>query len=645
MNEDSAVIETLPGDPDYITWYELVAVQSDLGDISIRISPDKLEVLLFAIRGTSEKTFTVNYIVKLLKDNGIVANIDEPSIYDNLVNFTKVGARIVALVVARGVEAINGQDAYIEYLFDRQNPKVEKSQELIRIHEVLEGRTGQDVFGDCIEYVDGKNLDLKLLGGVELIDNQFFAEIDGYAVVGFGTIVVSDIFKLVITSDNYNAEISFDDKSITAQHLLNFLKSLGIESGLRSDVVDSIIGAGKADSIIIAEGIEPVDAVDAKLDFFYKRSGGALKQGVDGKIDYKNQSSYVMVNPDQKILRLKPAISGRNGVDIYGIISEVKEPKHIKINAGDNVTIIDEDGALVFIADARGTPVLKNNILNVCIDLDIEGDLGLATGNIIFEGNINIAGHILDGFEVHTKKNIITNGTVGSANLSAEGNIEVLSGFKGKKNSKIICGGDLKAKYIDDLTAEVEGNIVSEAEIVGCRIFNRGFIKSPTAVLVGGEITCLGGIHILSLGSDAYVRTSLLVGEDYKLLRFKDEWQPKLVILEAEESEIAEKLSSIKRNPQILKRMSTSLKLKFKNMLLRLKDIQNLKEQYNKELAALQSEALDKKNAEIRVEKMLYPGTFIRIGFSEQEIKSEMQGPLLITEDLENQMISIKAIS
>ena len=102
----------------------------------------------------------------------------------------------------------------------------------------------------------------------------------------------------------------------------------------------------------------------------------------------------------QKIL----AERGKGGKTVTGKYLEAKNGKDIPMPLGKNTRLAEDD--LTIVAETNGQVLILNNKINVEPILNIDGDVSLKTGNIMFLGNVYISGNVEDGFSVKASGNI-----------------------------------------------------------------------------------------------------------------------------------------------------------------------------------------------------------------------------------------------
>lgn len=153
------------------------AVSSKDSEISVRVTPDKVQAFLKITAPTGEgKEVIFEDILQILKNSSVVHGIDEAVIKDTIL-FRKFDNEVL---IARGTPAENGKDGYVKYFYEPKHsvkPKednkgnvsyhdiglirsVKKGTPLAQIFSPLPGTPGKSVTGENLNPVEGKTVNL-----------------------------------------------------------------------------------------------------------------------------------------------------------------------------------------------------------------------------------------------------------------------------------------------------------------------------------------------------------------------------------------------------------------------------------------------------------------------------------------------------
>lgn len=307
---------------------------------------------------------------------------------------------------------------------------------------------------------------------------------------------------------------------LSSDMIVTFLKNNRVVAGISEDKIrefqDNPI---YKQNYLVAEGVKPQDGADAYIVYNFEtdRSKIHLKESAQGKVDFKELNLVQNVVEGQPLAQKVLAQRGKGGKTVTGKYLEAKNGKDVPLPLGKNVKLA-EDG-LTIIAETNGQVLMLNNKINVEPILNIEGDVSLKTGNIMFLGTVFISGNVEDGFSVKASGNIEVKGSVGKSELDAEGDIVVGQGIAGKNEGSIRSGKSIWAKFIENCRVEAgEFVIVSDGIINSTVTANRKILcQGKRAAIIGGSLSAAEEIHAKTLGSFGGASETLLsVGFDPK---------------------------------------------------------------------------------------------------------------------------------
>jgi len=238
----------------------------------------------------------------------------------------------------------------------------------------------------------------------------------------------------------------------------------------------------------VAEGLRPVNGKDAyiKYNFETDQTKISLKEGANGKVNFKELNIIQNVVADQILATKIPPEDGEDGKTVTGKILPAKAGSDIPMPVGNNVRVSDSEDTIL--ANINGQVIIANGKINVEPVLTVEGDVNLKTGNIIFLGTVIIGGNVEDGFSVKADGNIEVKGTVSKAELDAEGDIIIYQGINGKGGGKVRAGRSLWSRFIENANVEV-GNMV----VVTDGIINSFVDAVKSIVCMGKRANIMGG--------------------------------------------------------------------------------------------------------------------------------------------------------
>jgi uncharacterized protein (DUF342 family) len=291
---------------------------------------------------------------------------------------------------------------------------------------------------------------------------------------------------------------------ISFETCLSYLRSHNVVHGIKEDFLrDFTDKPVYKEAVLAAEGTKAIDGRDAYVSYNFEtdQSKVRIREGINGQVDFKELNIIQNVVENQPLAKIIHPETGTVGRTVTGKSIPAKNGRDISPPLGENVRMA-EDG-LTILANINGQVVLTNDKINVQPILTVKGDVNLKTGNIIFLGTVVITGNVDDGFSVKATGNIEVQGTVGKAELDAEGDIIVNQGINGKGASTVRAGRSVWARFIENTQVEA-GNLVSVADgIINSHVdaAKRIVCQGKRAHIVGGKLRAAEEINAKILGS------------------------------------------------------------------------------------------------------------------------------------------------
>jgi len=274
----------------------------------------------------------------------------------------------------------------------------------------------------------------------------------------------------------------------------------GIKEDFLRDFADQPI---YQEDIEVAVGSKPVDGKSAyiKYEFETDQTKARLREGTDGKIDFKELNIIQNVVEQQLLATKIPPQMGIPGETVTGKMLPAKNGNDISLPLGENVHPSD-DGAGI-LSDINGRVVVVNGKINVEPVLLVENSVSLETGNIIFLGSVIVKGDVEDGFSVKAAGNIEVYGSIARAELDAEGDIIIQQGINGKGGGNIRAGKSLWARFIENANIQTGNMVFASDGIINSNIdaLNRIICQGKRASIVGGRLRASEEINAKILGN------------------------------------------------------------------------------------------------------------------------------------------------
>jgi uncharacterized protein (DUF342 family) len=391
------------------------------------------------------------------------------------------------------------------------------------------------------------------------------------------------------------------------------------------------------EKIVIAEGENPIDGKNAYMQYNFETDLNKVKlrEGSDGKIDFKELNIIQNVVENQPLAVKIPPEKGTPGWTVTGKMLDAKDGVDISMPVGNNVHV-SEDGSTI-LATINGQVVMANGLVNIEPVYTVDGGVNLKSGNIDFRGTVMVNGDVEDGFGIKADGNIEVNGSVGKADLDAQGDIIIHQGINGKGEGRIRAGKSLWARFIQNANI-ISGNMVVASDgIINSNIIanSRIICQGKRASIMGGKLRAGEEINAKTLGNPTSgTETICEVGFDPKSKEEMDR-------LQMEKDNANKLLDDMKLNIQTL----TNLKQKNKTLPddkeTILQDLLTKRTQLTTDVKKIDEglkkiqEFLNslKARGKVSASQKIYPGVKIIIREAREEVHAEHKAATFVLEE------------
>ena len=396
---------------------------------------------------------------------------------------------------------------------------------------------------------------------------------------------------------------------ITYEKVMKAISEAGVTYGIiEKDIRAAVEQKRYGENIFAARWTAPVDGEDGKIKWLFDKDSVIAPQADEaGNVDYKNLGIVQNIYKGTTIAQITPPTEGKPGKDITGMVVNQRVGTPAKLNVGNGTALSNNGTELVAVID--GNLRFLNGSFVVEEQLTIQGDVDNAVGNLDFIGNIIIRGNVLEGFTIHSNKNININGTVTGAKVSCDGDLSIKLGAI---NADISCGGNLKTGFCENTNVHAEGD-VEAASFVGGEVFAGKYIRTNgKGIMVGGKYTALEGVEAGTIGSEKYTKTLITVGNNAILSEERDNHLRTI-------AELDDKCDQLGKIVSMLTEMSKKAKLTPEREQMKL-DAMKSKFQMTGEKKRLEARIVEiehtlelHQNLTVSASREFYPGTTLRI--------------------------------
>jgi uncharacterized protein (DUF342 family) len=224
---------------------------------------------------------------------------------------------------------------------------------------------------------------------------------------------------------------------VTLNQIQQGLQEKGIIGGIMMNEIRAALKEGYANERILAKGLEPVPGIDARFQSLIPKIRQRKPQlDQHGIANYRDLGDLIMVKPGDPLMFRTPPTAGKKGWDITGRVLMPKPGQDIPFAAGlqgvefDLDAELDPDHNTLLLATITGQPklVLNGIMVEPTINLPL---VDLSTGNMNFDGTINIKGDVKNGMKIHATGDVFVGGTLEAAEIIAGGNVVIKGGVIG----------------------------------------------------------------------------------------------------------------------------------------------------------------------------------------------------------------------
>ncbi|MGN1145800.1 MAG: DUF342 domain-containing protein, partial [Acetatifactor sp.] len=235
-------------------------------------------------------------------------------------------------------------------------------------------------------------------------------------------------YQLSVSPDSMTATVRFFAPSQTGKRLTfdEFIRDLSfrnIKSGIQMDVLQNHFQSDNdyCTDLIVAKGKEPRHGTDAKIEYYFNTDVHVQPtMREDGSVDYFHLNVINHCRKGDLLARIIPADEGEYGLDIIGNRIKPREVHRVNLKFGNNIELSAD--RLSISSKVDGHVMLVDDKVFVSDVYEVE-NVDISTGNIEFEGSVQVNGNVASNYEVKARGNVIINGVVEGAHIYAGGNI------------------------------------------------------------------------------------------------------------------------------------------------------------------------------------------------------------------------------
>ena len=414
-------------------------------------------------------------------------------------------------------------------------------------------------------------------------------------------------------------------KLITKAEILSDLAMAGIKHGIQERIIDAYLaGRQFCIKIPLARGTKPREGKSAVITYHFNTEiNSKPKVNEDGSVDFHHLDMISHVGAGEVLATLEPADLGDDGMDVRGIVVHPKTVVQKKLRHGKNIHL-SEDGNTMY-SDVNGHASLADDQVFVSNTYEVPADVSVASGDIDYDGNVEVKGNVVTGFTVRAKGDIIVNGVVEAATLEAGGQIILKRGMQGMGKGVLRAGGNIVSRFLESCDVKAGGEVTADA-IMHSKVIAKGDIVATgkKGMITGGELHTRGNISARILGSTMGTTTILESGIGEEIMEEYRQINKDIETLRDEIEKSLQGLMLYKKKIQLGEAMTPELKLQLMNAKQKYEDLN--KELANKEERnqVLKEEIEAYQGGRIKYTDTAFPGVKVNISNILYVVKDEL---------------------
>lgn len=318
--------------------------------------------------------------------------------------------------------------------------------------------------------------------------------------------------------------------NLTLDQATAALNEKGVRAGLLEDAIAAAVEAGVATNVQVAQGKPCINGDNTKFEQLVpdmvERHPHIDEQGM---ADYRDLGDLVVVKTGTPLLRRIPPTEGEEGFDVGGNALRPKPGISWPFAPGLKGVETDANDPDLLVASVTGQPVMVSRGVKVDPNFVLK-QVDLSTGNVKFDGAIQIKGDVTDGMKVTCTGDVVIGGAVLAGEIETTGNVVIKGGvighseYNGKASgstswfsAKVVAQGHIHAKYAENAYLRSEANIELDDYAMHTEIAALGHIiigkpGGKKGKFIGGHARATVSIRVAESGSDAGPPTVLQAG-------------------------------------------------------------------------------------------------------------------------------------
>lgn len=340
-----------------------------------------------------------------------------------------------------------------------------------------------------------------------------------------------------------NITTSRGGNAITLESAKKTLIDAGVTRGYKKVFLETLLKKqhlaqpGEKISEPLAIGMLPINGNPATLKLHVCTLKQRLKQPKlleDGSVDMRDFGALASVMKGTVLATKIPATNGQDGFNVLGDTLAAQPGDTFELTAGDG-TEISPNNPMQLIAKISGCPSEINNGMRVD-DIFVIDEVSVKTGHIEFDGSVVVSKNVAPGMKIISKGDVTVLGSVESAQIYANGYIEVKQAAIGHLDQKtpehsltckLVAKGNIEIAH--GQYAYLEGNninVYKQSNHCDLKAFDKitiGTGDKPNGKLIGGEVIDAQQVIAGEIGTPSGAKMNIFLARNGMALTKKND--------------------------------------------------------------------------------------------------------------------------
>ncbi len=299
--------------------------------------------------------------------------------------------------------------------------------------------------------------------------------------------------------------------------------------------LEQLVAQGHGENVCVARARPPENGEDARFEVLVEACKNLeLLEDERGRVDLHQLHEFVVVEAGTELMRRIPPTAGVPGMDVVGTSIPAKPGTLWEFSRDTEGAAVSPVDPHLLVATAKGHPVVVPRGVRVDPMLRIQ-NVNLDTGNIDFDGSLEIAGDVTSGFVVQASGDIYIRGMVEKARVVARKNLVIQGGILGEEKvtddghqlrTHVQAGGDISARFVNLAEVTAGRDLMVREYVLQSQLRSGGKVLlgqgGGKGSIIGGQVQAALRVVANTIGSEACVPTEVRVGRPNRKRRLTE---------------------------------------------------------------------------------------------------------------------------